>query len=269
MRDELPAVSRGRRIRSSERQSLRAPVYEGYLPTKKETAILFLKGILFAIVTGILFYNSIFATLVFLPFWHLYYKREKATILEKKKFKLNTDFSDAIGCMAGVLEGGTSIENAVGQTYRDMEISHDKESMIMKELMLINTQMRNNIRIEDAFLEMARRTDLEDVRSFADVFSTAKRTGGNILAIIRETSGTIRTKTEVSRELRTMMASKKFESDIMRFIPYLMLAYLRLSSPDMLDPLYGNIRGITFMSIMLALYMIMSLVAARIVRIRI
>ena len=90
-----------------------------------------------------------------------------------------------------------------------------------------------------------------------------------IIAIIRETSGTIRTKTEVSRELRTVMASKKLESDIMRTIPYLMLAYLRLSSPDLLEPLYGNLTGIVFMSIMLMLYAAMSILASRIVRIRI
>lgn len=269
MRDVSPATSKGHKIRSSERPNLRAPVYEGYLPTKKEAILILLKGIAFSIITGVLFYNNILAALIFLPFWHLYKKKEKAAIIEKKKFKLNMEFSDAIGCLAGVLEGGTSVENAVGQTYRDMAITHDKESMIMKELKVINFQTGNNIRIEDAFLDLAKRTDLEDVRSFADVFATAKRTGGNILAIIRETSGTIRTKTEVARELRTMMASKKFESDIMRIIPYLMLIYLRMSSPQMLMPLYGNIKGIAFMSMMLLLYITMSLVTEKIVRIRI
>ena len=228
-----------------------------------------LKAALFAGLTGVLFYNSILSALIFLPFWHLYQKTEKASIIEKKKFDLNMDFSDAIACMSGVLEGGSSIENAISQTYRDMALSHDKESPIMKELKLIGNGLNNNIRIEDAFLDMARRTDIEDVRNFADIFATAKRTGGNIIAIIRETSGTIRTKTEVSRELRTVMASKKLESDIMRTIPYLMLVYLRLSSPDLLEPLYGNLTGIVFMSIMLMLYAAMSILASRIVRIRI
>ncbi|MCR5431886.1 MAG: hypothetical protein K6E95_04955 [Lachnospiraceae bacterium] len=244
-------------------------VYEGYLPTRKESAFLFFKGVVFAIITGILFYNSILSSLIFLPFWHIYHKKEKEAILQKKKFELNMDFSDAISCLAGVLEGGSSIENAVSQTYKDMLISHSRESSIMQELKVINTQVGNNIRIEDAFIDMARRTDIEDVRSFADVFATAKRTGGNIMAIIRETSGTIRTKTEVSRELRTMMASKKFESDIMRVIPYLMLGYLRLSSPSLLEPLYGNITGIMFMSAMLVMYIAMSFMAARIVKIKI
>ncbi len=228
-----------------------------------------IKAVIFSVITGILFYNSILASLAFLPFWHLYKKIGSAAIAEKKKFKLNMDFSDAISCLAGVLEGGSSIENAIGQTYRDMTISHAEESMIMKELKYIDTQLKNNIRIEDAFLDLARRTGIEDVRSFADVFATAKRTGGNTIAIIRETSGTIRTKTEVARELRTVMASKKFESDIMRAIPYFMIAYLRLSSPEMLAPLYGNLKGMAFMSLMLVIYVGMSFLAARIVRIRV
>ena len=137
----------------------------------------------------------------------------------------------------------------------------------MKELRRIATQVANGIRIEDAFLGLAERTGLDDVRCFADVFATAKRTGGNIIAIIRETAGTIRDKTEVARELRTVMASKKFESDIMRVVPYLMLAYLRLSSPELLTPLYGNLKGIVFMSVMLGLYGAMSFLAGKIVRI--
>lgn len=228
-----------------------------------------LKAVFFAVATGVLFYDSILAALLFLPFWRLYKKREINKITEKKKFRLNADFSEAIGCLSGILEGGASVENAIEQAYRDMLMTHDKNSMIMKELKHISSQLGNNIRIEDAFLELAGRTEIDDVRSFADVFATAKRTGGNIIAIIRETSGTIRTKTEVARELRTMMASKKFESDIMRAIPYLMLIYLRLSSPDLLSPLYSDIKGMIFMSLMLAFYVSMSLLTAKIVRIQI
>ncbi|MCR5830055.1 MAG: type II secretion system F family protein [Lachnospiraceae bacterium] len=228
-----------------------------------------LKGILFAIVTAILFYDNILTALFFLPFGHLYIKVSKAGIVEKKKFDLSQDFSEAIACLAGVLEGGISIENAIMQTYRDMEMTHGKDSMMMKELRFIGSQTANNIRIEEAFLGLANRTDLEDIRSFADVFATAKRTGGNIISIIRETSNIIRTKNEVARELRTVMASKKFESDIMRIIPYLMLIYLRISSPDMLSMLYGNIKGFLFMSLMLTAYIAMSFLAGKIVRIRI
>jgi tight adherence protein B len=269
MRDVLPVSFKGRRIRSSGRASSGPPGYEGYSLTRRERAVMILKAVIFAGLTGVLFYNNILSALIFLPFWHLYKKTEKASIIEKKKFELNMDFSDAIACMSGVLEGGSSIENAIDQTYRDMALSHDKESLIMKEFRLIGNELNNNIRIEDAFVDMARRTDIEDVRNFADIFATAKRTGGNIISIIRETSGTIRTKAEVSRELRTVMASKKLESDIMRTIPYLMLIYLRLSSPDLLEPLYGNLKGIVFMSVMLLLYGAMSFLASGIVRIRI
>lgn len=246
-----------------------APVYEGYLLTRRERSFLVLKGISFAVLSAVLFYNNALAALLFLPFWFLYKKREINTLIEKKKFKLNTDFSDAIACLSGILEGGSSIENAVEQTYSDLLITFDKDSAIMKELKIVSTRIRNNIRIEDAFLDMARRTDIEDVKSFADVFATAKRTGGNIIAIIRETSSVIRTKTEVARELRTVMASKKLESDIMRAIPYLMLIYLRISSPDLLMPLYSDLKGVMFMSLMLALYLGMSVLTTKIVRIRI
>ena len=156
---------------------------------------------------------------------------------DKRNWTVNMQFRDFINCISSALESGYSIENAIKEGYLDMKLSYSEDELIMKEARIIMGKLENNRTVEEVFLDFSTRSGVDDIKSFADIFATAKRTGGNILAIIRETSGTIRTKTEVARELRTMMASKKFESDIMRIIPYLMLIYLRMSSPQMLMPL--------------------------------
>jgi len=242
------------------------PVYEGFAPSRKEKLLILIKAVIHGAITSYLFFHSLIPIVFGIPFWRFYKKAQEKRLEEKKKFLFETQFTDAIGCLSGVLEGGYSVENAITQTRRDLEFSYGKDSMIMKELVLIEAQLRNNIPIEDAFRAMAKRTGCEDVRSFSDVFSTAKRTGGNIIAIIRTTSDTIRSKNEVLRENKTVMAAKKLESDIMNRIPYAMLAYLNLSSPELIKFLYGNVRGILFMTAMLGAYIGFAFLSRNIVR---
>ena len=145
--------------------------------------------------------------------------------------------------------------------------TYDENAMIMKELAILINYLRSNVPIESAFEEFARRSGLEDIKSFSDIFSTAKRTGGNIISIIRSTASVIRTRVELKRELRTMMASKKYESDIMRMIPFGILLYLRIFSPEMISSLYGNAFGIIFMTVILIVYTVLSAAADRMIRI--
>lgn len=218
------------------------------------------------IATSVLFYDNLMFSVFLAPYIYYSYRKGLGRYTDKKRWKLNLEFSEAINCMSGILESGYSVENAVGLTYRDMLLSHDENDLIMKELKYVMGQLRNNVRIEDALKAFGERTGIEDIKSFADVFATAKRTGGNIIAIIRSTSSTIHTRMEVRREIRTLISAKKFESDIMKAIPFAMIGYLRLCSPEMIESLYGNLSGVVFMTVILVLYLVFSFVADRIMR---
>ena len=57
----------------------------------------------------------------------------------------------------------------------------------------------------------ARRVDQEDVRNFVSVFVTAKKSGGDSLAVIRDSISQIRDKMEMQREIDTILAARKYE----------------------------------------------------------
>ena len=216
---------------------------------------------------SILCYNSFWALLILLPYIPFHFHKRISELREKRKWELNLQFGDAIQSLSAVLESGYSIENAVTEAYNDLKLSYSEDAMIMKELKLMQNLIKNNVPVESAFSELAERSGLEDIKSFSDVFSTAKRTGGNIIAIIRSTTSVIRTRVELKRELKTLITSKKYESDIMRLIPFGVLIYLRIFSPDMVASLYGNAFGIGFMTVVLAVYLALSMVSGRIIRI--
>ncbi|BCN32937.1 hypothetical protein bsdtb5_42320 [Anaeromicropila herbilytica] len=131
---------------------------------------------------------------------------------------------------------------------------YEKDSYIVKEFEYMTRQLKNNQTIEDVFLDFSNRSKVEDICNFTEVFITAKRTGGDLIKIIRRTSNSISDKIEVKREIITLITAKKFESSIMNFIPLGIILYMWLFSPGFMDPLYGNIKGVVVMSAALVLY---------------
>ena len=217
--------------------------------------------------TALLCYDSLWAALLLFPYIPWYLKTRRNELREKRKWELNLQFGDMIKSLSAVLESGYSVENAITETFNDLKLTYDENAMIMKELKILMSYLRSNVPVETAFEEFAKRSGLEDIKSFSDVFSTAKRTGGNIISIIRSTTSVIRTRVELKRELKTMMASKKYESDIMRMIPFGVLLYLRIFSPEMVGSLYGSLFGIVFMTVLLVVYAALSFAADRIIRV--
>lgn len=176
-------------------------------------------------------------------------------------------FRDCINCISSALESGYSIENALKEAYLDMKLSYSEEDLIMKEMKGIIAAVGNNRTVEDIFLDFSLRSGVDDIKSFADIFATAKRTGGNLILIIKSTADVIHTRVELKRELRTVIASKKYEADIMKLIPFGILIYLRVFSPDMVAALYGNLFGIVFMTIVLVLYLLLCRISDHLVKI--
>lgn len=118
-------------------------------------------------------------------------------------------------------------------------------------------------------LDFGRRTGVPDIVSFAEVFLTAKRTGGDLIAIIHNTVFCIRQKQETTMEIETCLAGKLMEQNIMSAIPLLILAYVKLSSPGFLDVMYETTAGIAVMILCFGVYLLAWFWGQSIVRIEV
>jgi tight adherence protein B len=139
----------------------------------------------------------------------------------------------------------------------------------MQELSYMVNQIRMNVTVEKVLEEFAIRSQVEDILSFSEVFNTAKRTGGDLISVIKLTGNVINDKIEVKREIITLITAKRMEANIMKGIPVFILIYLSLSSPGFLSPLYHNVFGVIIMSVMLLFYLGAYLVIERIVAIEV
>ena len=97
---------------------------------------------------------------------------------------------------------------------------------------------------------------MEDIVTFAQIYATARKSGGNLVKVMRRTAENIGEKMEMQGEIQTMISGKKMEATCMIIIPLLIILYLQICSPEFLEPLYGNLPGIIFMTVALALYIL-------------
>ncbi len=222
--------------------------------TKKESLLVVLKAAGIMILTAWLYYRTMWAVFVLLPIGTWHYREFRREIEEKKEAEFQMQFREAIQTLASSLNAGYSVENAFYETQKELTLVYPPEARISKELLLIVRKLKMHVPIEQILEEFAGRTQTEDVRSFSEVFSTAKRSGGDMIAIIRDTTGQISDKLDVKREIDTILAAKRYEFRIMSAVPYLIIGYMSVSFPEFMECLYGNIVGIGVMTGCLAVY---------------
>ena len=228
--------------------------YNNYQLTKKEQLSYFIQGILIGAGLGALFYSNLIGIALLMPYAFIHIHNKKKQLVEKRKWQLNLEFRDGLASLSAALNAGYSVENAFSQAVTDLKLLYSQDDLIVKEFEGIVIKLDMNRTVEDALNDLAERCGLDDIKNFAEVFITAKRTGGDIIKIIRGTGNTISDKIEVKREIITLITGKKLEADIMSLIPVGIILYLRVFSSGFLSPLYHNPFGFLFMSAILILY---------------
>ena len=242
--------------------------YSTYTYTRQEKIKYFLMGICLSGIVGILFYKSVWAVILYLPFGFIFLEYKRRILCEKRKWEFNQQFRQGILCLSSALNAGYSIENAFLEASSDLELMYTKEEDIIREFRWMNQQLALNKNVEEVLLELAERTKVEDVESFAEIVKTAKRTGGDLIKVIKQTEKNIGEKIEVQRELETLISAKKLETNIMSVVPLGIIGYLWLSSPGFLDCLYHNLLGCIIMTVILIVYIIVYLVGRKITDIK-
>lgn len=192
--------------------------------------------------------------IVLIPVGIGYYRRLKNECIRKKQERFLIQFKEMIQTFSAALNTGYSIENAIKESRKELRLLYSQDELIMREIDIMVRQLRVQIPVEQVIEEFADRVQLEDVESFAAVFVTAKRSGGDMMAIIRNTSEQIGDKIDVKREIDTVLAAKRYEFKVMSIIPFIIIAYMVLSFPEFMNCLYGNIAGIGVMTICLMIY---------------
>lgn len=252
-------------MKNKQQKKERRINYQVYIMNWKERLEAVVKGCLFIGVVSFLFYSSAISFICMLPYLYFFMKKERYRLCKRRKEQLRREFNEGIQALQAALDAGYSVENAFVESSRDLALIYPDGSYITTEFSRIIQGIRMNKTPEEMLINFAQRSGLEEINSFAEIFVIAKKSGGDLLLIIRSTAQNIREKIEVENEIETMMTGKKLEQRVMNMIPFGILAYVRLTSGGFLDIMYGNWTGIVIMSICLGIYMAALKIADKIV----
>lgn len=221
----------------------------------KQAVLCVVKGICLIVVPGWLFYRSVFPVLCLLLLLPVYMRFCQKEHKKEEAFRLNRGFADVLSAFSAALEAGYSAENALAESAKDLAMIYPEEEPIRRELRYLQRQLQNNRSLEAAFADMAIRTQDEDILCFSEVFEIAKRSGGDLLQVIRATERNMAERVEVKREIRTVISAKRLEANIMNLMPCGILMYFLLCDPGYLGPLYEGMAGRVLMTVLLAAYL--------------
>lgn len=200
-------------------------------------------GLILDLLASWLLYDQFLAAVFLSPAAILWISDRIRLEKKKEKEKLLLEFRDGINSLASSLKTGRSAVNAFGEAALSLEQLYGRESRMADAFRRVKAETEISIPLETAVQHMAERFGISEIQSFAGVFQTARRTGGELGRIIAETSETIGERIETENEIAVMLHGRRFERNIMRAVPPFMILYLRITSNGYLDVMYQSLYG--------------------------
>ena len=229
--------------------------YSRYRFSKKEIIMYALLGAVTGYAIMYLFYNAVIVSIIgVVAGVPVMLGIMRKRLAGKRQDALMVEFGDLLESMTGALAAGYSMENAVSEAYRDLKLLYSEERIILKELEDMRARIDVGVPLDELFHDLGVRSKVSDIVTFSQVYVTARKSGGNLIKVMKRTSSAIDEKVEIESEIKTLIAGKRLESLCMIVIPLMIIVYLRVFSPGFLDPLYGGLMGRLFMSGALIVY---------------
>ena len=208
-----------------------------------------------AAAVNLLCYRAWWTCIAVVPVGIVCFHTYRKNRIQRRKEELYDSFRDLIAWMHTALRSGYSMENAVLEAAGQLEQSLGKENILVQELRRMRHKMMISVPVEQLFQDLAVRSRIDDIATFASVLVIAKRTGGNVCEIFQNTWDIFCTRIDTMREIRAGVSSRRFEQNIMSVVPFGILGYVQISFPEFLSVMYGNVIGVFFMSGCLAVYL--------------
>lgn len=243
--------------------------YAEYVFSKKEIIFHILSCTLFTAMVSWLFYDSVIAWILLMPLSLFSFREQGRIQCQRRRRRLEIEFREVILSVSSNLQAGYSVENAFQESYRDIVLLYGKDSVMAVELQLLFRKLNNNEQLEYALSNLAKRSSVQDIRDFADIFQIAKRGGGDMSGIITNTAEIIADKQEIRREIETVVTEKKLEQQIMRYIPFFIIFYISLTTKGYFKCLYHNISGWILMTGALIIYVVACRISDKILNIEV
>ncbi|MBE6640920.1 MAG: hypothetical protein E7619_04965 [Ruminococcaceae bacterium] len=233
--------------------NMRTYNYKVYYMSRVEKILYFLLAFAVGAAVGYLFYgglgknefgepttltyvlNTLIPSVVGIVAGMLYVPIRTKQIKQKKINMLKHQFRELLDALATSIGSGKNVIDSFKAARDDLRVIYSEDAAIIRELDVVLDGIINNVDIEKSLLDFGERSGVADIISFANVFDTCYRKGGNIKEVIKNTQQIITEKMEVEMEIETIVSGSKNEQMIMTVMPVALIAIIKMMSPEFAD----------------------------------
>ena len=163
--------------------------------------------------------------------------------VKKRLLKLRIQFFDLLEAMSVAMRAGNPMLRSLQSAREDLTLIYPENSDIITELDIIIGKFNNAVPLSESFSDLAERSGLEDIASFASIYATIEGKSGRSDEIIRETQQIIADKMEIEMEIDTLMTAAKSEVNIMLLMPLVILGIIGYAGAGFMDAIYTTGAG--------------------------
>ena len=220
---------------------------------KREKQLLFAGTLVVGTALSVLMYHNVFFSLVLLLFYIKIQEIYAEYMLARRKRALAEQFKDFLFILSTSIGTGRGMRDAIGEAIPGIVGIYGENAILSRELKNMHKRMSiGNEEDVTVLNDFAKRSASEDIVDFMIIYSTCKTTGASLVDALNKAASVIIDKMTIENEIRTMANRKKNESIILFVMPFIVVLFLNLFSPEYIAPLYESYIGRVIMTMVVA-----------------
>jgi len=218
--------------------------------------------------TGWLFYDSLaVGAAAGLVIFFLAKPRYIRWSIDRRRRELLIQFRDVLYSVASSVAVGRSMGQALEESIGFWKGTWSEKDLMMAELAAMVRRMKEAGESDvEVLQDFAVRSSLPDVADFVMVYENCRESGANLIRAVDRAAAIIGDRISLERELHALMAQKQFEGRIIMLSPFVLMLFLKISSPGFLEPLTASVQGYLVSTLALGLILAASLMMERVNR---
>lgn len=168
---------------------------------------------------------------------------------------------DGLSLMSNGMKSGLSVVQSMGLVVQELP------DPIRQEFNLVLSENKLGVSIEEAFNNLAKRIQSDDVEMFVTSVNILKETGGNLAETFDTITTTIRERIKLEQKIDAMTAMGRMQGMILLAVPGVLGAFIYTSDPDFMKPLFTTTFGWIILLVVVGLEILAYVTISRIVKI--
>ncbi len=159
-------------------------------------------------------------------------------LVKRRTAKFIKFFPDAIDLMVRGIKSGLPLTQTI------QSIGYEMEGPVGVEFSHVANAIKLGVDMNEALLERSRILDIAELKFFCIALSIQQETGGNLAETLSNLSTILRKRKQVQMKIKAMSSEAKASAIIIGSLPFIMYGILKIMSPEYVEPLFNDPRGI-------------------------